>query len=151
MAAAAADPSSASPSPRASQASRHPWPQVNGAETGAPPDGVPPSPSSPSPVVAIPDLEISDRSPPEFPPEDASRTSSDATQGKKQAWKRPPNVSAKAGAAVIGGAASWPALSESAKPSSKSSSSDALKSFSDAPISAPAVRFSLFWSNHIGF
>ncbi|KAG6510072.1 la-related protein 1B-like [Zingiber officinale] len=138
MAAGAADPSSPSTSPRSSQATLHPGPQVNGAETGAPPSGVPPSPSSPLPVVAIPDLEISDRSPHEASPEDASRTPSDAAQGKKQAWMRPPNVSAKGGAAVIGGAASWPALSESAKPSPKSSSSDALKSLSDAPLSAPA-------------
>ncbi|XP_074573249.1 la-related protein 1C-like isoform X2 [Curcuma longa] len=138
MAATTADPSSPSTSPSTSQASRHPWPQLNGVETGAPPSGAPPSPSSPSPVVAIPDLEISDRSLQEASPEDASRTSSDAAQGKKQAWKRPSNVSAKAGAAVIGGTASWPALSESAKPSPKSSSSDALKSLSDAPLSAPA-------------
>ncbi|XP_074584994.1 la-related protein 1C-like isoform X2 [Curcuma longa] len=134
-AAAAADPSSPSLSPRASLAARHPWPLVNGAEPEGPAADAPPSLSSPSPAVAIADLEISDRSPQEVHAEDAF---GDAAQGKKQAWKRPDNVSVKAGGAVMGGAASWPALSETAKPSPKSSSSDALKALSEAPLSAPA-------------
>ncbi|XP_042373869.1 la-related protein 1B-like [Zingiber officinale] len=134
-AAAAADPSSPSLSPRASLAARHPWPLVNGAEPEGPAADVLPSPSSPSPAVAIADLEISDRSPQEV---HAEEWFTDAAQGTKQAWKRPDNVSAKAGGAVMGGAASWPALSETAKPSPKSSSSDTLKSLAEAPLSAPA-------------
>ncbi|PKA66366.1 hypothetical protein AXF42_Ash007063 [Apostasia shenzhenica] len=44
--------------------------------------------------------------------------------GKKAAWGRTPNGVASAPAEVIGGSESWPALSESAKSSTKPSSSD---------------------------
>ncbi|XP_042454156.1 la-related protein 1B-like [Zingiber officinale] len=100
-------------------------------------DEVPSSPSSLPQAAAISLPEPSNRSPQKTPPEDVSPESSDAARGKKHAWKRPSNGSTEAGADVIGGAASWPALSESAKASPKSSSSDALKSLSIAPPSSP--------------
>lgn len=114
-------------------------------------DEVPPSPSSPPPAAAIPLPEPSYRSPQKTPQEDVSPESSDAARGKKHAWKRPSNGSAEAGAVVIGGAASWPALSESAKASPKSSSSDALKSLSIAPPSVSTVGFCCFFCHNLMF
>lgn len=76
-------------------------------------------------------------------PEDASETNSDGTDNgsggngasKKPAWSKP---SSKGGTDVgpVMGAVSWPALSESTRPSPKSSS-DSLKS--DISVSAPQV------------
>lgn len=108
-------------------------------------DEVPPSPSSPPPPAVIPLPEPSYRSPQTTPPEDVPPESSDAGRVKKHAWKRPSNGLAEVGAAVIGGAASWPALSESAKASPKPSSSDALKSISIAPPSVSTVGFCCFF------
>lgn len=78
-------------------------------------------------------------------PEDASETNSDGTDNgsggngasKKPAWSKP---SSKGGTDVgpVMGAVSWPALSESTRPSPKSSS-DSLKTLSDISVSAPQV------------
>lgn len=78
-------------------------------------------------------------------PEDASETNSDGTDNgsggngasKKPAWSKP---SSKGGTEVgpVMGAVSWPALSESTRPSPKASS-DSLKTLSDISVSAPQV------------
>ncbi|RWV99875.1 hypothetical protein GW17_00037198 [Ensete ventricosum] len=140
-ASSAADPSASSSSPRSGRVARHPRSHVVRCEPDAPAVGTPPSYSSPQPplpAAVIPSKETADRSPRKPPPEDLP-PSSEAAGGKKQAWKRPANGSIDAGAAVMGGAASWPALSESAKACSRSSSSDALKPHSDRLLSAYLV------------
>ncbi|CAL9130385.1 unnamed protein product [Musa acuminata var. zebrina] len=137
-ASSAADPWASSSSPRSGRVARHPRSHVVRGEPDAPAAGTPPSHSSPPPplpAVVIPSQETADRSPRKPPPEDLP-PSSEAAGGKKQAWKRPANGSIDAGAAVMGGAASWPALSESAKACPRSPSSDALKPHSDGLLSA---------------
>ncbi|WOL09709.1 la-related protein 1B isoform X1 [Canna indica] len=137
-ASAAADPASSSPSPRSGRPVRHPPSNSARGEPEAS-AAAPPPPSSSPPVAAIASTEPSDRSPRNPPPEDVAPPSSDAARGKKQAWKRPPNGSVESGDTVIGGAASWPALSESAKASPKSLSSDSLKPLSDGSLSVPSA------------
>ncbi|CAD5196497.1 unnamed protein product [Musa acuminata subsp. burmannicoides] len=134
-AAAASDPLSSTPSPRAARPGRHPRSHLVPGDPEAP--SSPSSTPSPPTAAAIPFPDALDRSPQRPPVEDVAPSSSDAARGKKPAWKRPPNGSIDAGAVVMGGAASWPALSESAKTTSKSPSSDALKALSDGPLSAP--------------
>ncbi|XP_042386889.1 la-related protein 1B-like [Zingiber officinale] len=113
MAAAAAsstDPSP-SPSPRAGRAARQPWSHVVRGE----PDG-----SSSSPPL-MPSPDTSDRKP--SPPGGVTPEAA-ASLGKKPAWNRPSlNGSTEPGPSVMGGSASWPALSESAKPVVKSHAS----------------------------
>lgn len=142
-AAAASDPLASTPSPRAARPGRQPRSHLVPGDPEAPPS--PSSTPSPPTAAAIPSSDALDRSPQRPPVEDVAPSSSDVARGKKPAWKRPPNGSIEAGAVVMGGAASWPALSESAKTTSKSPSSDALKALSDGPLSAPPVRFSRFW------
>lgn len=140
-ASSAADPSASSSSPRSGRVARYPRSHVVRGEPDAPAAGNPPSHSSPPPprpAVVIPSQETADRSPRKPPLEDLP-PSSEAAGGKKQAWKRPANGSIDAGAAVMGGAASWPALSESAKACPRSPSSDALKPHSDGLLSAYLV------------
>ncbi|RWW46842.1 hypothetical protein BHE74_00047214, partial [Ensete ventricosum] len=149
--AAGSDPSSGSLSPRAA---RLPWTHVVGGDPEASATA-PPSPTftpPPLPAAGIPSPVSSDRFPQEPPPEDvATSSSSEATAGvKKPAWKRPPNGSIHNAATVMGGAASWPALAESAKAASKSQPSDTLRILSDGPLPVPSVRFpdlGLFVSN----
>ncbi|XP_042378327.1 la-related protein 1B-like [Zingiber officinale] len=115
MAAAAAsstDPSP-SPSPRAGRAARQPWSHVVRGE----PDG---SSSSP-PLMPSPDTSDRKSSPPGGVTAEAAAA---ASLGKKPAWNRPSlNGSTEPGPSVMGGSASWPALSESAKPVVKSHAS----------------------------
>ncbi|CAL9202592.1 la-related protein 1B isoform X1 [Musa acuminata AAA Group] len=137
--AAGSDPSSGALSPRAA---RHPWTHVVGGDPEASAT-VPPSPTFtplPPPAAVIPSAVSSDRFPQKPPPEDVVASStSEATAGvKKPVWKRPPNGSIHKGAAVMGGAASWPALAESAKAASKSQPSDALRILSDGPVPVPS-------------
>ncbi|THU56182.1 hypothetical protein C4D60_Mb11t14560 [Musa balbisiana] len=134
-AAAASDPLASTPSPRAARPGRQPRSHLVPGDPEAPPS--PSSTPSPPTAAAIPSSDALDRSPQRPPVEDVAPSSSDVARGKKPAWKRPPNGSIEAGAVVMGGAASWPALSESAKTTSKSPSSDALKALSDGPLSAP--------------
>ncbi|WOL10854.1 la-related protein 1B-like isoform X2 [Canna indica] len=118
----------------ATDAASHPWSLAPRGDH----DAAPPSPSSTPPP---PPIDSSDRSPQKPPPEEVAPSPSDAARSKKPAWKRPPNGSIEAGgAAVMGGSASWPALSESAKAAvtSKPPSSDALKSLSEGPVPAPS-------------
>ncbi|KAG6507249.1 la-related protein 1B-like [Zingiber officinale] len=134
MAAAAATPtdsSPSSPSPRADRAARQPWSHVVRGE----PDG---SSSSPPPISSP---DPSDRKP---SASDGVAQEAAAARGKKPAWKRPlPNGSIETGPAVMGGSASWPALSESAKPAAKSqpSASDGTPPLSASP--GPATSSSL--------
>ncbi|XP_065006651.1 la-related protein 1C-like isoform X1 [Musa acuminata AAA Group] len=137
-----ADPSSTSASPRAARTVRQPWSHVVRGESETSAAAALPPPSSPPPqpqAATIPSPDPSDRSPRKSPPEDVAPSSSEAARGKKPAWKRPINGEIEAGAAVMGGAASWPALSESAKSASgtRSSSSDASKPLSDGPLAVP--------------
>ncbi|URD91468.1 LA [Musa troglodytarum] len=143
--AAGSDPLSGSLSPRAA---RHPWTHVVGGDPEASATA-PPSPTftPPAPSAAvIPSPVSSDRFPQRPPPEDVvASSSSEATAGvKKPVWKRPPNGSIHKGAAVMGGAASWPALAESAKVASKSQPSDALRILSDGSL---PCHLRLFVSN----
>ncbi|URD91462.1 LA [Musa troglodytarum] len=140
--AAGSDPLSGSLSPRAA---RHPWTHVVGGDPEASATA-PPSPTftPPAPSAAvIPSPVSSDRFPQRPPPEDVvASSSSEATAGvKKPVWKRPPNGSIHKGAAVMGGAASWPALAESAKVASKSQPSDALRILSDGSLPVPSRLF----------
>ncbi|RZS26297.1 hypothetical protein BHM03_00059631 [Ensete ventricosum] len=144
-ASAEADPSSTSASPRAARTVRQPWSHVVRGEPEASAAAALPPPSSPPPqpqAATIHSPEASDRSPRKSPPEDVAPSSSEAARGKKPAWKRPLNDEIEAGSAVMGGAASWPALSESAKSASatRSSSSDVLKPLSDGSLAVPPVR-----------
>ncbi|RWW03247.1 hypothetical protein GW17_00033605 [Ensete ventricosum] len=141
-ASAEADPSSTSASPRAARTVRQPWSHVVRGEPEASAAAALPPPSSPPPqpqAATIHSPEASDRSPRKSPPEDVAPSSSEAARGKKPAWKRPLNDEIEAGPAVMGGAASWPALSESAKSASatRSSSSDVLKPLSDGSLAVP--------------
>ncbi|URD91472.1 LA [Musa troglodytarum] len=131
--AAGSDPLSGSLSPRAA---RHPWTHVVAPPS---PTFTPPAPSA----AVIPSPVSSDRFPQRPPPEDVvASSSSEATAGvKKPVWKRPPNGSIHKGAAVMGGAASWPALAESAKVASKSQPSDALRILSDGSLPVPSRLF----------
>ncbi|KAJ4842428.1 hypothetical protein Tsubulata_027293 [Turnera subulata] len=58
--------------------------------------------------------------------------------GKRPAWNRPSNGAVEIGPVM--GAVSWPALSESARVSTKSSSSDSLKGLSDGSSSTPVAQ-----------
>lgn len=90
-------------------------------------------------------LTSTEAAPFSFMPEDTSETNSDGTDNgiggngasKKPAWSKP---SSKGGTDVgpVMGAVSWPALSESTRPSPKSSS-DLLKAPSHISVSAPQV------------
>ncbi|KAI0523269.1 hypothetical protein KFK09_005664 [Dendrobium nobile] len=62
------------------------------------------------------------------------------SRGKKPAWNVPSNSAIEVGS--IMDTTSWPALSESARASPKSSSSDSVKALSDGSVSAPPVSLS---------
>ncbi|XP_074580499.1 la-related protein 1C-like [Curcuma longa] len=109
MAAAAASTDPSPSSPRSGRGARQPWSRVVRGE----PDG---SSSSSPPLIPSPDPSDRKTSPPGGVTPEA-----DASRGKKPAWNRPSlNGSTEPGPAVMGGSASWPALSESAKPAAKS-------------------------------
>ncbi|WOL16792.1 la-related protein 1C isoform X1 [Canna indica] len=128
---AVADPSPNSLSPRAARAARHPWSHVVRSE----PDGSAlPPPSSP-PSIHSPDP--SDRSPRKPLLEAAVPSSAVAAPGKKPAWKRPSNGLIEGGHVVIGGAASWPALSESSP--AKSTSRLPSNPSDGPPVAVPQV------------
>lgn len=65
---------------------------------------------------------------------------------KKPAWSKPSNEAAVAEVGAVMGADSWPALSESARASPKSSSAHSLKALYHGTITAPQVSFSLHCS-----
>ncbi|XP_008811609.2 la-related protein 1C-like [Phoenix dactylifera] len=127
-----------------------PWAQVVRGEPEAVPAA---SPSPPRPASISPPAPA-DRSPPyaedaassSMPPPpssvpppsespDQGSNGNVAARGKKPAWNMPSNGFNEAGHVM--GADSWPPLSESARASSKLSSSDSLKALSDGSVSAP--------------
>ncbi|MQM11472.1 hypothetical protein Taro_044379 [Colocasia esculenta] len=146
---------SPSPSPQLRRDTRHhpsPWSHV---VRGEPEAAAPPSPSS----EVIPPVEPSDRPSPTAPADDqaagsppeaagapdlslpsdggggdGSAASAASSRGKKPAWNRLSNGVVEVGAVM--GAVSWPALSEAAKASPRSSASDSGKGLSDGSASA---------------
>ncbi|XVE87474.1 hypothetical protein DITRI_Ditri18aG0120400 [Diplodiscus trichospermus] len=133
-------PSSPNQSHRASRAVSSPWTQIVRGES-EPIAGVPLSPSSSSsssPSTAVIESPITTV----VEEEGVENVSpgSNGNAGKRPAWNKPSNAAAEFGSVM--GAHMWPALSESARVSSKSSSdtSRALSDGSSSPSVAPVSQ-----------
>ncbi|KAK4338571.1 hypothetical protein RND71_043058 [Anisodus tanguticus] len=124
-----------SPNSRGSLTS--PWAQVvrGGGDAEATTVTAPRSPSSSPEKVSLPDCSVQKCSP-EDDLSDSQPGSSDVTNGppKKPAWNKPLKGLVEAGS-VMGGAVAWPALSESTRSTTKSSS-DSSKPISDGSTTA---------------
>ncbi|KAI5640397.1 hypothetical protein M9H77_00183 [Catharanthus roseus] len=108
-----------------------PWAQVvRGVESESVPS--PPSPSPEQTPFTI--CSVTDNTPPEALPESSDTSDGNAGRTKKPAWKKPSNGVVEP-SSVMGGSVSWPALSESTRPTTKSSS-DPSKPASDGSVSS---------------
>lgn len=79
----------------------------------------------------------------EFGAESENGSGGNAATNKPAAWNKRSNGSVEIGS-VMGGAGSWPALSESARGSPKSASNESLKVLVDGSLSAPQVDFYVY-------
>ncbi|KAL0923523.1 hypothetical protein M5K25_007583 [Dendrobium thyrsiflorum] len=145
--ASAVDPTSSLGTSRSSRNLSASWSHIAAAAASAPlADPIPSRDSSERSLQKSPSESHSP--PPSESPDHAidGNAVAAASRGKKTVWNVPSNGSSEGGAVMD--AAYWPALSESARASPKSSSSDSLKGLSDAstsvhlgscsPISKPA-------------
>ncbi|KAK9061774.1 hypothetical protein SSX86_018957 [Deinandra increscens subsp. villosa] len=127
-------------------ASASPWSQiVRGVSEGVSP-AVGSAPASPS-WSSVPPEHVGNDSPPDWSlskpvhDDDLGAYSQADNASKKPVWNRPsPNGGVVDSFSPVMGAA-WPALSESTKPTHKSSSSESLKTLSDGSLS-PALLVS---------
>ncbi|GMI86338.1 La related protein 1c [Hibiscus trionum] len=136
VAAANHSPSSRNQSNRAIKAASSPWTEMFRGEN-EPIAGIPLTPSSfssspPSTVLTEPPVATVD----EDEGVESENAGPNGNAGKKPAWNKPSNDDAKVGAVM--GTNKWPALSESAKVPSKSSS-DSPRALLDGSSSSPSV------------
>ncbi|GMI68219.1 La related protein 1c [Hibiscus trionum] len=129
-------PSSPNQSHRALKAASSPWTEMlrgeNDPITGIPLTPLSPSSSPLSTTVTEPPVATVD----EEEGVESESAGLNGNAGKKPAWNKPSNGDAKVGAVM--GTNKWPALSESAKGPSKSSS-DSPRASSDGSSSSPSV------------
>ena len=132
-------PSSPNQSRRATRAVSSPWTQIARRES-EPIAGIPLSPSyssSSSPSMAVIEPPVTTVVEEEVVENGSAEPNDNA--GKRPAWNKPSNDAAEVG--VVMGAHMWPALSESARVSSKSSS-DSPRALSDRSSSPSVVPVS---------
>ncbi|KAK8673310.1 hypothetical protein V6N13_111656 [Hibiscus sabdariffa] len=129
-------PSSPNQSHRAVKVASSPWTEMLRGEND-PIAGIPLTPlSSSSPPLSTAVTEPPVATVDEEEGVESESAGPNGNAGKKPAWNKPSNIDAKVGAVM--GTSKWPALSESAKGPSKSSS-DSPRASSDGSSSSPSV------------